>query len=93
MRLTTAFPEECAQPARAGEGETLGQTDNLRGAVSFKYVAELINTECAHAAYQALSRGSCRTIENGHTKSMNAWLIHRDARIRKELEKVMLGAV
>jgi hypothetical protein len=71
----------------------LGQTNKLEGAVSYKRIAELIRTECAHAAYQALSRGSSRVIENGHAKRMNAWIIHRDATIQTELSTVMPGVV
>jgi len=69
----------------------LGQTHDLNGSVSRHQIDDLVNSECAHVAYQALSRGRCRNIENGMAKPMNAWVIHRDAGIRSYLDKVMPG--
>jgi hypothetical protein len=70
----------------------LGQTGDLTGSVSYEKVKELINSECTHVAYQAGSRGSCRDIVNGFARRMSLYLIHRDASIRTELQKVMPGA-
>ncbi len=71
---------------------SLGQTNTLTGPVDNASVKPLLNSEICHVIYQALSRGSCRMIDNGHAKAMTAHLIHRDDRIKKVLERVMPGA-
>ncbi len=71
---------------------SLGQTDTLAGPVDYASVKPLLNSEICHVIYQALSRGSCRMIDQGYAKPMTAYIIHRDDRIRDELERVMPGA-
>ena len=71
---------------------SLGQTDTLTGPVDNASIKPLLDSEICHVIYQALSRGSCRMIDQGYAKPMTAHLIHRDDRIKKVLEKVMPGA-
>ena len=69
----------------------VGQSDNLLQEVTTETVKELARTEVAHVVYQALSRGSCRVMDNGQAKPMKAWLIHRDIGIQPLLSSVMPG--
>jgi hypothetical protein len=71
----------------------LGQTDNLQGQYTNDQVAELLRSECAHVAYQAASRGSCRVMVNGQAMAMDFYPWHRDQSLRVKLEQVMPGAV
>lgn len=69
-----------------------GQADSrLKGDYDGSYIQQLIRSEVCHLIYQALSRGSCRVIDNGHAMPMQAWLIHKDTTIQRELSKVMPG--
>jgi len=71
----------------------LGQSNDLEADLSSKIVQDLHRSEVCHMIYQALSRGACRTVDNGSALPMQAWIIHRDDRIKEELDKVMPGAV
>lgn len=68
-----------------------GQADNLTSPLEGKTIKEIEQSECAYCIHQAMSRGSCRIIEDGKTKPMRAWLIHPGKKVRGELEKVMPG--
>ncbi|MCU0574991.1 MAG: hypothetical protein MUC41_18680, partial [Syntrophobacteraceae bacterium] len=48
-------------------------------------------SEIAHCLYQAMSRGSCRIIEESVTKPMKVWLIHKGKKVRQIIEEVMPG--
>jgi len=69
----------------------LGQQDDLIKSLSNSEIKRIHDTELAHLAFQALSRGSCRAIENGYAKPMKAWIIHSDTAIKTILESVMTG--
>ncbi len=70
----------------------VGQVDDLSAAVPHATIKALQTSESAHLIYQALSRGSCRVIDQGQAVPMKAWLIHRDQSVRGELQRVMPGA-
>lgn len=72
-------------------GTALSQTDNLLGTIHNKQVREHRTSEIAHSLYQAISRGSCRVVDNGEAMPMNVYLIHKDLSIRPLLNKVMPG--
>jgi len=74
-------------------GAFLGQTDDLLGTVKRDDISRLALTEVCHVVYQALSRGSCRVIEDGKARPMRGYIIHRDLALQGELSKVMPGAV
>ena len=69
----------------------IGQSDNLREEVSTTTVKELARSEVAHVVYQALSRGSCRVMDEGQARPMKGWIIHRDSGIQPLLSSVMPG--
>jgi hypothetical protein len=69
----------------------IGQSDNLLQQVSTETVKGLARSEVAHVVYQALSRGSCRVMDNGQAKPMKGWIIHRDVGIQPLLSSVMPG--
>jgi hypothetical protein len=73
-------------------GAIIGQRQDLLSDVDTVDIAGVRRSEAAHVAYQALSRGSCRVIENGEAKPMRAWLLHHDAKLMDLLSKVMPGA-
>lgn len=70
----------------------VGQVDNLSAQLSHATIKQLQTSESVHLIYQALSRGTCRVIDNGQAQPMKAWLIHRDPAVRGELQRVMPGA-
>jgi hypothetical protein len=69
----------------------LGQQGNLTKNLSHTDIKRIHDTELAHLAFQALSRGSCRAINNGYANPMKAWIIHSDISIKTILESVMTG--
>jgi hypothetical protein len=69
----------------------LSQTGDLKGRVRADKVKELVDSEITHVVYQALSRGSCRKIENGKAKTMTGYVIHSGSALRAELEPIMDG--
>lgn len=69
----------------------LGQQNNLTQSLSNQKIKSIHNSELAHLAFQALSRGSCRAIDNGYARPMKAWIIHSDISIKTILELVMTG--
>jgi len=74
-------------------GLYLGQRDNLNADLNSNLIQRLVRSEVCHCIYQALSRGSCRVINNGKAEAMRGWIIHRDIEIQKTLSAVMPGAV
>jgi hypothetical protein len=72
-------------------GLYLGQRDNLKEEVGSDTIKRLVNSEVCHCIYQALSRGSCRVIDNGKAGAMRGWVIHKDIAIQKTLSEVMPG--
>ena len=58
----------------------VGQQDSLLAVVPSKQITEVKRSECAHALYQAMSRGSCRETVDGQAKPMQVWLIHSELR-------------
>ncbi|MDP1573267.1 hypothetical protein [Hydrogenophaga sp.] len=69
----------------------LGQQDNLTQSLSNQEIKRIHDSELAHLAFQALSRGSCRALDNGYARAMKAWIIHSDISIKTILESVMTG--
>lgn len=69
----------------------LAQHNDLEKEIDHRSIKAIHDSEIAHLAFQALSRGICRQVDNGYAKSMKAWIIHKDLDIKKRLEKVMPG--
>jgi hypothetical protein len=69
----------------------VGQQDNLLANVHSTQITEVRRSECAHALYQAMSRGSCRETVDGQARPMRVWLIHYDNQVRDLIDKVMPG--
>ncbi|QEX16846.1 hypothetical protein FRZ44_21410 [Hypericibacter terrae] len=69
----------------------VGETRNIRVNIDNDRIRALIQTEAAHCAYQAASRGSCRTAVNGYAEAMTLWLMHADPVIVETLREVMPG--
>jgi len=67
----------------------VGQLNDIYADIDPKELQDIENSEICHCLYQAMSRGSCRIIENGKAKSMNVWLIHRYDNIRPVINEVM----
>ncbi|WP_428661388.1 hypothetical protein [Reyranella sp.] len=74
-------------------GLYLGQRDNLTADLDSNLIHRLVRSEVCHCIYQALSRGSCRVINNGKAEAMRGWIIHKDLEIQRTLSSVMPGAV
>ena len=69
----------------------LGQKDDLKAAFTKTTTDDLQRSEKAHLAYQALSRGSCRMIDNGQARPMKGYLVEIDPQIETSLTQVMPG--
>jgi len=69
----------------------VGQQDNLLADVPSTQITEVRRSECAHALYQAMSRGSCRETVDGQARPMRVWLMHYDKQLRDLIDKVMPG--
>lgn len=70
----------------------VGQQDDLNADIGNGEILDAINSEIDHLVYQALSRGSCREMDNGQAKPMAAWIMHRDIKLRDRLAQVLPGA-
>lgn len=68
-----------------------GQSDDLNGDIQHEDIKRVLNSEIAHLAFQALSRGSCRKVHDGYAEPMKAWVIHRGLNLKPLLDKVMSG--
>lgn len=68
-----------------------GQSDNLALDIQHGDIKRVMDSEIAHLAFQALSRGSCRKVNDGCAEPMNVWIVHKDLMIKPLLEKVMSG--
>jgi hypothetical protein len=69
-----------------------GQSDNLMLDIKTANVKQVLNSEVAHLAYQAISRGSCRKVNNGYALPMKAWIIHNSLELRPMFDIVMPNA-
>lgn len=74
-------------------GAYIGQVNDLRSEVTTATVRDLSRSEVCHVVYQALSRGSCRVMENGKARPMTGYILHKDATIQPVLSSVMPGVV
>lgn len=74
-------------------GSFVGQSDDLRSNVSPDRLRSIMLSEVCHVIYQALSRGSCRVIDDGKARPMTGWIMHRDDAIQPKLSEVMPGCV
>lgn len=72
-------------------GQYLAQTRNLDGVISRELVDDISLSEKAHVAYQALSRGCLRVVNNGQAQPMKGYIVEIDPAIETELSKVMPG--
>lgn len=73
-------------------GAIVGQVGDLLKPVTNGEIDDAVQSEVAHAAYQALSRGSCRIMKGNRTRTMNVWLIHpAREHLRERLSQVMPG--
>lgn len=70
----------------------IGQSNDLMKTIPKELVGDLGLSEVSHMIYQALSRGSCRVMEQGKAKAMTAYIIHRDPTIKGMLDRVMPNA-
>src|SRR5207248_2659485 len=70
---------------------TVRQQDHLLADVTSTQITEVRRSECAHALYQAISRGSCRETVDGQARPMRVWLMHYDKQLRDLIDKVMPG--
>jgi len=68
-----------------------GQSNDLSGDIQHADIKRVLDSEMAHLAFQALSRGTCRKVNNGYAAPMKAWIIHRSLDLRPILETVMSG--
>ncbi len=73
-------------------GQYLGQMDDIKGDVSKTLADDIQLSEKAHLGYQALSRGTCRTVSNGQAGDMTGYLVEISPEIETTLSKVMPGA-
>ena len=73
-------------------GQYLGQIDDIAGEISAVFGKVLQRSEKAHLAYQALSRGTCRVINDGQAGAMKGYIVEVDPLIEKMLDEVMPGA-
>jgi hypothetical protein len=69
----------------------IGQQDNLLADVNQASLQSVKRSECAHVAYQALSRGACRVVVDGEARPMTGWIIHPDVSLLETLKAVMPG--
>ena len=69
----------------------VAQQDNLEAPVTNTDIQNILDGEVAHVAYQALSRGSCRVVEDGQSKPMEVYLFHKRKHLREALQSVMPG--
>ena len=74
-------------------GAYLAAVNDLQENVDKAIANDLQRSEKAHLAYQALSRGTCRTVVNGKAKPMNGYMVEIDPEIETTLEQVMPGVV
>ena len=71
------------------DGMIIGQQDNLTHEQDLDEARRVDVSEKVHKIYQALSRGSCRSVNDGKALPMTAYLLHRSLDIREGLNKVM----
>jgi len=72
-------------------GAFLAAVNDLSEHVDKQIANDLQLSEKAHLAYQALSRGTCRTVVNGKALPMNGYMVEIDPVIETTLEQVMPG--
>lgn len=72
-------------------GLYLGQTNDLKGEVDKRLANDLQLSEKSHLAYQALSRGTCRTVSDGQALPMTGYIVEIDSEIETTLSTVMPG--
>jgi hypothetical protein len=72
-------------------GLYLGQVNDIHAEVNKTLADELQLSEKSHLAYQALSRGTCRTVSNGQAGSMKGYVVEVSPEIETTLSKVMPG--
>jgi len=74
------------------EAQQLGQLNDLHRKVDAGDLKAIALSERAHLAYQALSRGACRVLDQpGQARAMTGYIVEYDEEIENELSKVMPG--
>lgn len=71
----------------------VGQQDCLEASASHQQVEQILDSEIAHSVYQAISRGSCRVVENGQAKPMEVYMFHKRSSLQSTLQWIMPGLV
>lgn len=69
----------------------LGQIRDITGETSKALADDIYLSNRAHLAYQALSRGQCRFVDNGQARPMKGYLVEIDSEIETALSTVMPG--
>jgi hypothetical protein len=72
-------------------GQYLGQIRDITGEISKELADDIHLSERAHLAYQALSRGACRFVDNGQAREMKGYIVEIDPEIETSLSQVMPG--
>lgn len=72
-------------------GLYLGQVGDINAEVSKELAQDLQLSEKAHLAYQALSRGTCRTVTDGKAGDMKGYIVEISPEIESTLSTVMPG--
>lgn len=70
----------------------VGQLDDSQASLGSFMLNDMIESEAAHCAFQAISRGRCRLIQDGQAMPMKVWLFHPSLGFRKRVSEVMTGA-
>jgi hypothetical protein len=72
-------------------GAIVGQRNDLLSPVTVEDIKDVQRSEVAHSLYQAISRSSCRVVENGMARPTTIYLAHHDEKVLDLLAKVMSG--
>lgn len=79
-------------PALTLAGQMIGQQNDLTAPLGKDRLEDAMQGEVAHYAYQALSRGTCRSVVDGQAKPMRAWLLHYNHQALDLMKDRMPGA-
>lgn len=74
------------------QASVVGQTNDLTAEIPYTLLKSVHIGERVHLAYQALSRGSCRVVDQGEAARMEAWIIEKSPDFQAALAEVMPGA-
>jgi hypothetical protein len=80
-------------PHAAVAGRVFAHARNINLELSAEELNEVVQSEKVHSLYQALSRGSCRIMENGKARKMDAYVFSHDHLALRESLKVAMPGV